>query len=290
MFQGLLKGTEQVLSGSGLTGHANLEKRIVEMMLADYAWEQVIYDIIASEGLDPWNLDLNTLSSSFLSYMGKIKELDFRIPAKYVIISSVILRMKSEGLKMLDIPTDSEDGEPEEYFAVGKQLPLNIAGLDVSMLDLHGRRRPTKPIMVTDLVRVLKKMLNTQELKDFKIAAAKSAIRFDTVSITERINSIYSKINSMLSKIKTEEIEFSKVVEKWDRKSVVDHFLPLVYLDNENKVDCRQENCFDEIYIKKVKEVSNNNVHSPEQPNGNSKNVLKENKIVKIKNYKKEKN
>ena len=94
----------------------SLEKRIVEMMVADYAWEQVIYDIIAAEGLDPWNLDLNLLSSSFLSYMNKIKELDFRIPAKYVIISSVILRMKSDNLKLLDIPTEGADIEMGEDF------------------------------------------------------------------------------------------------------------------------------------------------------------------------------
>jgi hypothetical protein len=38
------------------------EKDIMELITSEYSWEQIIYKIIAWEGMDPWNLDLSLLS------------------------------------------------------------------------------------------------------------------------------------------------------------------------------------------------------------------------------------
>ncbi len=236
------------------------EKKIVDLMLADYSWEQVVYDIIASQGLDPWNLDLNILSQSFLSYMKKIEELDFRIPAKYVIISSVILRMKSDNMRLLDIPSEGAETDMDEdnFQPEFNQLALP-KGFNMSLFNAQERRRPTKQLMVTDLIFALRKVMSNKEIREMKIAAAKSKIQISTDSIIERINSVYDKINSMLGRAKQEEVPFSQVVDKWERQSVVQHFLPLIYLENEKKVNCRQEEFFNEIYIKKL---NNGNDHS----------------------------
>ncbi len=238
-----------MLSGL-LNGNDEVEKRIVNLMAADYSWEQVIYDLVAAEGMDPWNLDLNVLSQSFLSYMKKIQELDFRIPAKYVIISSVILRMKSDTMRLLDIPSANGEVEMDSEYLDGQPAaaPINF---NMGFFNLQERRRPTKQVMVTDLITSLKKLLTTNERKDMKMEAARNTIKISADSIVDRINNVYKKINSMLVGVNKEEVPFSTIVEKWQRKDVVEHFLPLVYLDNEKKIACRQENFFDEIYIKK---------------------------------------
>jgi len=262
-----------------LLGNQNVEKRIVEMMVADYAWEQVIYDLVAAEGLDPWNLDLAALSSSFLSYMNKIKELDFRIPAKYVIISSVILRMKSDSMKLLGVPGEETDTSLEgDYLDQPQQPPFTINGMDFSLLNFRERRRPTKQVMVTDLISALKRVMDTNERKELRFAAAKEKIKISADSIIERISKVYEKINSLMTKIKAEEVPFSNIVEAWDRKSIVNAFLPILHLDNEKKINCRQEEFFEEIYIKKAE--SNNHEIISQNQNG-----LNEIEKVKRKKY-----
>lgn len=260
-----------------LNGNQVTEKKIVEMMLADYSWEQVVYDIIASQGMDPWNLDLNTLSQSFLSYMNKIQELDFRIPAKYVIISSVILRMKSENLKLLDIPSADGTEEVDDYLD-GQQAP-SLPIFNLGLFSLQESRRPSKQIMVSDLILSLKKALGAQEMRELRMAAAKSTIKISADSIIDRINSVYKKINSLFSSAKNEEVPFSNVVEKWERKAVVENFLPLIYLDNEKKINCRQEQFFDEIYIKKTNGLTKTRAEASSLAEEMKRNMNIENKI-----------
>ncbi len=276
---------------SGLLGNqADTEKRIVEMMLADYSWEQVVYDLIASQGMDPWNLDLGLLSKSFLNYMKKIQELDFRIPAKYIIISSVILRMKSDSMRLLDMPSD-EDGQiidsGEELLDGQKESPINF---NLGLFSLQERRRPARQVMVTDLISSLRKVLNSQERKQMEMEVARSKITINTDRVIDRINRVFGKISSLLTKMKKEEeIQFSKIVDKWDRKEVVEHFLPIVYLDNQKKIQCRQEDFFEEIYIKKHDQRNGSEDNRVAAENGINLNFLekpyKQNKI-KSKNKK----
>ncbi len=229
------------------------EQRLVGLIGADYSWEQIIYDIIASEGLDPWNLDLAILASSFLDSIKKTKDLDFRIPAKYVIISSTLLKMKSDYLKLVDIPGEKQD----ESFFDSMEEPPAINGfkrLDIGAFELADKRRPTRKIVVTDLINALKRALRSEERRDVRTATFKEKIKIGTGNVAERINSLYKRIHEVLGSMQDEEVKFSKLVPEWKREHVINTFLPLIYLDHSKKVYCRQDNFFEEIYVKKTNE------------------------------------
>ena len=70
--------------------------------------------------------------------------------------------------------------------------------------------------------------------------------------ISHRIEELYKQITHILRKIKGEEVKFSALIKKWERKGVVNTFLPLVYLDHQRRVNARQEEIFDEIFIRKL--------------------------------------
>ncbi len=89
------------------------ENKILDFITSEYSWEQVVYKIIAWEGLDPWDLDITRLSHAFLQYINKLKRMDFKIPAKYIIISSMLLRMKSDHLQYLGDLVEGEYIDPE---------------------------------------------------------------------------------------------------------------------------------------------------------------------------------
>ncbi|MBI4175860.1 MAG: segregation/condensation protein A [Candidatus Aenigmarchaeota archaeon] len=225
------------------------EKEIMGMITSEYSWEQIIYKIVSLDSLDPWNVDITKLTKGFLVYIGKMKELDFKIPAKYVIIASVLLRMKSDGLRVLDILSVEEAANGTEI--IQQTNGNGHEKLDLGPLELPMRRQPTRRVMVAELILSLRKALKTEERRIVRHARARGQIHITEEDIEERIADLYRKIDMLLMKIKNEEISFSSLVGKWERDAVAGAFLPLIYLYHDQKVQCRQERLFDEIFIKK---------------------------------------
>jgi chromatin segregation and condensation protein Rec8/ScpA/Scc1 (kleisin family) len=141
------------------------EKDIMQLITSEYSWEQIIYKIIAWEGMDPWNLDLSLLSRSFLLYVGKMEELDFKIPAKYVVIAAVLLRMKSDHIEYLKGLTQQPEELVTEELAPEDLVPmLNGNGeimLDQARLDVPSKRQPVRKIVLTELISALRNALKT---------------------------------------------------------------------------------------------------------------------------------
>ncbi len=228
------------------------ENRIMELITSEYSWEQIIYKIIAWEGLDPWDLDLTALSRSFLQYISKLKVLDFKIPAKYIIIASVLLRMKSDHLHFIeDFIADDHFQDQMESEIEGTVIRQEEGKFEVNPITVPPKRYARRKIMVTELIDALRKALTTEEKRKLRGIKARKQIKVKEDNIAIRINKLYERINELMKKIRNEELKFSDLVNKWKRDNIVNTFLPLIYLDNENKVRCRQEEVFDEIYIKR---------------------------------------
>jgi segregation and condensation protein A len=235
------------------------EKDIMDLITSEYSWEQIIYKIIAWEGMDPWNLDLSLLSRSFLLYIGKMKKLDFKIPAKYVVIAAVLLRMKSDHIEYLksltqapeEIPLDLAGGEEGQAEAIPGTLNGEI-NLGLASLNVPSKRQPVRKIVASELISALRNALRTDERRGERHARRREQIVINEENITERIAVLYRRIDSLLERLKEEEIEFSSLVNLKSREEVLSTFIPLVHLDFDKKVRCRQEDLFKEIYIKKT--------------------------------------
>jgi chromatin segregation and condensation protein Rec8/ScpA/Scc1 (kleisin family) len=223
------------------------EKDIVDLISKDYTWEQIIYQVVAWEGMDPWNVDLVSFADYFLKFIKRAKELDFRVPAKYIIISSVLLRMKSDHLHFLDVIHGGEDMVYEEP----NVHDVKVERVEINPITMPARRQPKSRVAVSELVDALKKVLKSEEKRKVRGIRRRQQIVIDEEDISKRIDEVYSRIKELMGKMKGEEVKFSKLIDRCSRKEVADTFLPLLHLDNEKKVDCRQENVFDEIFIRK---------------------------------------
>jgi len=231
------------------------ENEILELITSEYSWEQVIYKIIAWEGIDPWDLDLKRLSEAFLQYLEKLEELDFKIPAKYLIIAAVLLRMKSDHLEFFEnLVYGDVEAEELEADIEGESISPNETRIDINPITVPARRRPTRKIIIEELVAALRKALATHERRKEKRIKRIGQIHIRKENLNERITELYRRIESILSEMKKDEIKFSKLVKKWEREEILNTFLPLIHLDNNKKVRCRQDNIFDEIFIKRMGE------------------------------------
>jgi len=224
------------------------EKKIIELIASEYSWEQILYNIVSWEGLDPWDLDIVALSGSFLNYMAKMNQLDFKIPAKYIIIAAVLLRMKSDGLKVLD--TDEANGVevPQEFLEEGGAERQRI---EINPITMPIRRQAKRKVMLNELIVALKKVLTMQDRRQDKISRHRKLIKIKEDQIAQRIEHIYRRINDILARINSDELRFSHLLQKGDKHEMIDTFLPLVYLDHNKRIECKQNEIFNEIYIKK---------------------------------------
>jgi segregation and condensation protein A len=225
------------------------EKEIMQLITKDYSWEQVLYKIIAWEGLDPWDLDIGKLSGAFIQHMDGLEQLDFKIPAKYVIIAAVLLRMKSDHLHFIDWLTNPQEEAVEDVGGEIEQGAQAPGDLEINPITVPPIRYARRKITANELVFALRKVLTMQEKRQVRHAKARGQINIVENNITERISKLYERINHLLNKIKQDEIKFSEIVDKWDRGEVIEKFVPLLHLDHENKLACRQDELFQEIFV-----------------------------------------
>ncbi|RLJ03123.1 MAG: hypothetical protein DRP11_01635, partial [Candidatus Aenigmatarchaeota archaeon] len=75
-----------------------IEEKMVEMVSNEPNWEEVLNYVVSEEGMDPWQIDIVKLANAFASFIQRLGEMDFKIPAKLIIIAAILLRLKVEVL------------------------------------------------------------------------------------------------------------------------------------------------------------------------------------------------
>ena len=226
----------------------NQEENILQLILEKESWEEVIYHIVSVENLDPWNIDLIKLTSKFIEYIQKAEELDFRIPAKIVFVAVVLLRLKADYLSIFE--------EEESIEEIAKEKPFVDLGIDPSLIELGIpiKRVPKRQVTLNELIIALRKALAVRERREERRLFWKRRIvaQIGEEDIAKRIEHILKEIEEAIQKSKKEKIGFRSIVEEWNREKIVEHFVPLLHLEQNKKVRTEQEDWFKEIWISKV--------------------------------------
>ncbi|MDI6798588.1 MAG: segregation/condensation protein A [Candidatus Aenigmarchaeota archaeon] len=224
------------------------EENILQLIIQKQSWEEVIYHIVSIENLDPWNIDLVKLTDSFLNYINKIEELDFRIPAKIVFVAAILLRLKADYLSIFE--------EEETFEEVAKAKPFVDLGIDPNLIQLGVpmKRIPKRQVTLDELVTALKKALLVRErrVERRRVWRAQLQAEIGGEDITKKIEEIMREIEELMEKLNKDKLEFSRIVEEWNREQIVSHFVPLLHLEQDKKIKCEQEEFFKEIYISKA--------------------------------------
>ena len=225
------------------------EQNLLEMILKEESWEELIYNIVSYEGLDPWDIDIIKLTDSFLKYIEGFKTLDFRIPAKVVLVAAILLKLKSDIFSPLKV-------EGTEYYPIDmkmldqyEQIRLELENMELKPpIERHVRRKVT----IDELIDALKKAMKVKKKKDHirrKLGRRIRAEIGEEEDIELRIKNMMSEIDLLLGKLKADKVMFSKIVRDWNRDEIVRYFMPLLYLSSRGKVNAEQKKFFEEIFI-----------------------------------------
>ena len=240
---------------------ASAQDKVMDLVFTqdDLNWKDVMYDLVRSEGMDPWNIDVSLLAEKFLVMLKELKQMDFRISGKMVLASSLLLKIKSDRLLLEDIAglDNLINGQQEEEF-------LDDDGFEFEQQDLQAFFNDQKKIVprtpqprerkvsVFDLVDALEQALD-QDIKRQRVLSkhreeveVKAPTRvFD---LSETMETIQEKLAKLFVKSKTR-VFFDDLVPEESKEAKVYTFLPLLHLENQQKVGLNQEEHFGPIEV-----------------------------------------
>ncbi len=233
------------------------QEQIHELLFKEtLSWQAIIYDLINSEQLDPWNIDLSVLSQKYLIRVRALEEANFFISSKVLLAASFLLRIKSEIVLDHDIPTldDILFGKKEERKPVQERIEFDE---DVPMLIPRTPLPRFKRVTLDELMSALGKAIatETRRIKRTLIVRqqemeASIAMPKRTINLKDHIDRIFGKLKTIF-KTREERFAFTALLEQdyADKEKRVMAFVSLLHLDNQQKVWLEQEGHFEEIWI-----------------------------------------
>jgi segregation and condensation protein A len=221
----------------------------------DITWQNIIYDLVQTEGMDPWDIDVSEIAHKFLEMLKKLKNMDFRISGKIVLASAILLKIKSNKFVEDDINAlDSLMAAGDE----SESLLDELTGSDQAPIDKsHPKLMPRTPqprkrkVSIYDLIHALEKALEVENRRPpvFSAPRVKFKAPDKRIDISEVIRDVYERVNGYYSQQKNTKLTFSQLIPSDSKEDKVYTFIPLLHLENQRKVDMYQKFHFGEIEI-----------------------------------------
>jgi segregation and condensation protein A len=249
---------EQIKQGKEV-GQTKEDDKIGQAQLYDLVtsdevgWQAIIYELINTEQLDPWDIDLAFLANKYLTRIKQLEEANFFVSSKVLLAASILLRLKSELLVQKYIKSIDEIlfGKKEEAQQVER------IEIDESELPELYPKTPLpryRKVSLQELMSALDKALNTETRrikrevdKKWVEREAEIVLPKTRINIRERIRNIYAKILTSFKRKKAK-ISYSELTGNKKEEKIA-CFLPCLHLDNQQKLFLEQGKHFDEIYI-----------------------------------------
>ena len=230
-------------------------EKLYDMLMNEneITWQTIIYDLVKSEQMDPWDIDVSLLAKRYNDTVKKMHEMNFFISGKVLLAAAVLLRIKSNKLIDEDIANFND-----------MLYPPNVEDIDLTEPEWH-RQNPDIPdlaiktpqprkrkVVLADLLHALQKAL---EVNHRKVMRRLNSLNFrppeipqKKVDISALIKDVYNKVLAFFKK--QDSLTFTQLVNNSSSKEdKILAFIPLLHLDTMEKIDLRQKEHFGEIEI-----------------------------------------
>jgi len=243
-----------------------MEDKILKLLVEqdEVTWKDIIYDLIRSNEMDPWDIDMSKLTKKYIKIVRGLKKFDFKVSGKVLLAASLLLSIKSkklleEDILYLDQLIAQKDQMTEEEFYEELESgeyrdPASISDEERKQLIPRTPQPRKRKVSIYDLVGALEKALEVKKrrimrnLPDMDITLPEKKR-----DITTMIKSIYKSILSTLQVNKQGHMGFSELLsEKATKEEKIQTFIPLLHLTNERKIDLHQGEHFGEIGIQLI--------------------------------------
>ncbi len=209
-------------------------------------WKSILIDLVSSEKMDPWDIDILFLAEKYLQKINSLEQADLRVPANAILASAILLRAKS---RLLKIPSLEEEEKTETDKIIEEFIP--------ELRDAQAIREGK--ISLDELVEAIESIVEQTKKKKNKIKEMPE-LKFQVPIATENIN---AKMEKVLGRIKEKAdssgmVLFSSLVDKGAPLEIVETFIPLLFLHEEEKINLWQEEWLGEIFISLLSKENEN--------------------------------
>lgn len=210
------------------------------------AWKTILIDLVESEKMDPWNIDVIILCEKYLKKISELEGNNLRVPANAILACAILVKTKSKYLKISSL---QEEDEKVELTQEQKDLMLaTIPDLMSERMSREGR------ITLDELVMSIEDIIQrTNPKKNSSRNIPKIEINFDSISIEEKLDGVFDLIKQ---KVDSQGIVlFKDLVDSDEVDGLVDIFLPILFLMNSGKVVAYQNEFFGEIFVQLIQKI-----------------------------------
>lgn len=222
----------------------------------EVSWQAIIYDLIKTEQLDPWDIDIGVLAERYAQIIQQMEEANFYVSSKVLYACSLLLRLKSEILSNRFIQELDEAiyGIQDE-----KKYLLERITLDEDEIPILVPKTPMpryKKVTLAELMASLHKAIETENRrirKDIKARQAEKLTssvlpRLDRIPLKDRISAVFDRLKNHFIAQEIQHMTFSELAPSREEK--LSYFLPVLHLSNTEKVYLRQPKHFEEVYLR----------------------------------------
>lgn len=240
-----------------------MQQRIFDLILEqeEVGWRTIIYDLVRTEQMNPWDIDISLLTKKYLDAVKKMQEHDLKISGKIILAAAILLKIKSShlleyGITNLDkLINQSEDlSENELLEELGEEAAQRRREQQKYQLIPRNPQPRNRKVSIHDLVNALQRAMESKR----RVLAKQMPVKYEmpkrSIDIMEVIYDLYHKIVYYTAKEKSENLTFTKLLPPRPTKmDKVYTFIPLLHLENQRKVETAQAQPFDEIQVRLLK-------------------------------------
>lgn len=220
----------------------------------EIGWQEIIYDLINTEQLNPWDINITILTDKYLIKIQELEETDFFVSSKVLLAASLLLRIKSEILLNRYIKSIDEIlfGKKETLSKTLERIELDE---EIPELIPRSPMPRFKKVTLKELMESLNKAITTENRRIKKEIIKKNALREVGLSfpkrklnIKDKIKNIFSKITNYFENNNEKRIHYDNLIGK-EREEKIFSFGPLLHLEHQKKVWLEQNQHFGDIHV-----------------------------------------
>ncbi len=213
----------------------------LESFVRNATWREVLIDLVDKNRLDPWDIDISEIADRYMNAVRSMKVLDLHVPANIILAASILLRMKSEMLVLIE----SEEPQPGIESVPQRQVP------EVPALASRLRLQPGKRITLTELIDALSEVMRMQQSAPRAPVQQKifTGISINTEDIDAKLDQVYNEVKGMVDTKNMATFASLAIGYKSPESVLLDLFVPLLLLMHRGRLMMVQDAFFGDIFI-----------------------------------------
>jgi segregation and condensation protein A len=213
----------------------------LEKIIVYPTWREMLLDMIYEEKIDPWDIDIHKVTTTYINKIKQMQKLDLRIPANLVLAAAILLRIKAYRFLEYEQQTQLED--------FTESIPYS----ELETIELKGRIPPKGRLTLEDLMNAIEEVIEYTKKREEKIKIQQQnimpiiEIKLSEFKIDKEMERVYNKIKELADSYKL--VSFNALLEQKTSKEIIYTFLPLLFLAQKGKITLIQEKIFEDIFI-----------------------------------------